>query len=321
MSVQPLVIEAAINGATPKALSPFVPRTPDEIVADACACLAAGAAIVHHHNDEGLLQARHASAPYAAAWQRILERHPDALLYPTMGSGGAHTNIRERYAHVEELADAGALRMALIDPGSREPRRARRAGAAGPGGSRLPEQLRRRALHDRRLLRARSSPPTSRSSSPGSCGWRSRITPRAACRRRRSSSILAAPPCPSVCRATAASLDAYLAMLDGTRLPWMVGVIGGDVASTPLAELAIRRGGHVRVGLEDYVGPRTPRNVELVAEIVALAARSGRPVATSAEASSLFGVPCARSAGPARSALMSASQAPGCAGRMGDAPC
>src|SRR4029079_13060659 len=31
---------------------------------------------------------------------------------------------------------------------------------------------------------------------------------------------------------TAASLDAYLAMLDTTRLPWMVGVLGGDVAPT-----------------------------------------------------------------------------------------
>ena len=78
----------------------------------------------------------------------------------------------------------------------------------------------------------------------------------------------------------------------------MVGVIGGDVASTPLAELAIQRGGHVRVGLEDYSGPRKPRNVELVAEIVALAARSGRPIATSAEASSLFGVPALARRGP-----------------------
>ena len=34
----------------------------------------------------------------------------------------------------------------------------------------------------------------------------------------------------------------------------MVGVIGGDVTATPLAALAIARGGHVRVGLEDYAG-------------------------------------------------------------------
>jgi len=47
----------------------------------------------------------------------------------------------------------------------------------------------------------------------------------------------------------------------------------------------------VRVGLEDDAAARRPRNLELVKEIVALAARIGRPVATSAEASLPFGVP------------------------------
>ena len=34
------------------------------------------------------------------------------------GGGGPHTNIRERYAHVEALAEADLLRLAIIDPGS-----------------------------------------------------------------------------------------------------------------------------------------------------------------------------------------------------------
>jgi uncharacterized protein (DUF849 family) len=69
----------------------------------------------------------------------------------------------------------------------------------------------------------------------------------------------------------------------------MVGVIGGDVSST-LAELAIARGGHVRVGLEDYAGPARPRNEELVAAIVEMARRQRRPIATSAEAAEIIGV-------------------------------
>ena len=44
-----VIIEAAVNGATTKARNPHVPVTEDEIVADAQACLAAGAAIGHHH--------------------------------------------------------------------------------------------------------------------------------------------------------------------------------------------------------------------------------------------------------------------------------
>ena len=47
-------------------------------------------------------------------------------------------------------------------------------------------------------------------------------------------------------------------MLDGCDLPWAVAVIGGDVVGSGLARLALERGGHVRVGLEDYAGPRTP---------------------------------------------------------------
>src|SRR5262249_51406195 len=82
-------------------------------------------------------------------------------------------------------------------------------------------------------------------------------------------------------------LEAYLAMLEGTGLPWMVGVLGGDVTET-LAELAIARGGHVRVGLEDYTGARQPRNEELVREIVSMAKRVGRPIATPAQAAAML---------------------------------
>src|SRR5512143_3274034 len=105
--MDPLIIEAAINGATPQAANPHVPRTVPEIVADACACIDAGATIIHHHNDDSLLDARHAAPPYREAWTQIYERHPHAVLYPTMGGGGAHTTIQERYAHVEALAEAG----------------------------------------------------------------------------------------------------------------------------------------------------------------------------------------------------------------------
>jgi 3-keto-5-aminohexanoate cleavage enzyme len=297
MSMGPLVIEAAINGATPKTLSPHVPRTRDEIVVDACACLAAGAALVHHHNDEGLTQARHASEPYAAVWERILERHPDALLYPTMGGGGAHTTIRERYAHVEALATAGLLRMALIDPGS--------VSLGGLDAEGLPapvDLVYQNSFADARYMidccRTRGLAAHVSIFEPGFL--RVALAYHAAGRLPAAKIQLyfGGTALPFGLPATSASLEAYLAMLEGTQLPWMVGVIGGDVAATPLAELAVRRGGHVRVGLEDYAGARRPRNVELVEEIVALAARIGRLVATSVEASILFGVPSLARRGP-----------------------
>jgi uncharacterized protein (DUF849 family) len=89
---------------------------------------------------------------------------------------------------------------------------------------------------------------------------------------------------------TATSLEAYLAMLDGSGLPWSVAVLGGDLVASGLARLALARGGHLHVGLEDYAGPRTPTNVELVREAARAAAEVGRPVATCAEAAVVLGM-------------------------------
>ena len=284
--MRPLIIEAAINGATRKDSNPYVPRSVGEIVASACASLDAGAAIVHHHNDEGLREPRHASAPYREAWTAIYEHAPDAVLYPTMGGGGPHTTIRERYAHVEELTDAGLLRMALIDPGSVS------LGLVDDEGLPAPVELvYQNTFADVRYMadrcRERGLAVHVSIFEPGFL--RVALAYHAAGRLPPAKIQLyfGGPALPFGLPPTAAGLDAYLAMLAGTDLPWMVGVIGGDVSSI-LAELAIERGGHVRVGLEDYAGPGQPRNEELVAAITEMARRHGRAIATSAEAAEII---------------------------------
>ena len=88
---------------------------------------------------------------------------------------------------------------------------------------------------------------------------------------------------------TEASLDAYLQMLDGCPLPWSVAVLGDDLFATELPALALERGGHLRVGLEDATN-RAVANEELVAEAVDLAEKAGRPVASSAETARLLGL-------------------------------
>src|SRR5436190_1635413 len=79
----PLIIEAAINGATPKTRNPAVPRSPAEVAEDGLRCLAAGASIVHNHNDEpvvGGADGVHSPEPYIEAWRAIIAERPDALL-------------------------------------------------------------------------------------------------------------------------------------------------------------------------------------------------------------------------------------------------
>jgi uncharacterized protein (DUF849 family) len=244
--------------------------------------------IVHHHTSDSIVRARHASEPYRAAWTRILARYPDALLYPTMGSGGHQTNARERYAHVEELAEAGLLRLGLVDPGSV---------SLGPidadGLPAATDFVYRNSFADARYMietcLARGLGASISIFEPGFL--RVALAYHAAGRLPPAKIQLyfGGPALPFGLPPSERSLDAYVAMLEGTGLVWMVGVLGGDVGET-LARAAIERGGHVRVGLEDYTGPRTPRNAELVAEIVTLAGSLGRPIATPAEAARLLGV-------------------------------
>jgi uncharacterized protein (DUF849 family) len=94
---------------------------------------------------------------------------------------------------------------------------------------------------------------------------------------------------------TRPSLDAYLTMLEPEGLSWSVAVLGGDVIGCGLARLALERGGHLRVGLEDYAGARQPTNQELVREAVALCAEVGRPVASCAQAWALLHTTVAQS--------------------------
>lgn len=299
----PVIIEAAINGATPKSRNPNSPRSVDEIVADARACLDAGAAIVHNHTDDPVLgdQPTHDPQPYIQAWRAILQSHPHAICYPTMGGGGPHTTIEQRYSHIPALAEAGVLGQGLVDPGCVA------LGPTGPEG--LPGDVDlcyRNTYRDARYMfdtcnrlghgasiscfepgfvrvalayaRAGKMPPGSLLKlyfggggvdQPSDGHW-----PLA----------FGLPP-------TEPSLDAYLAMIEPFGLQWSVAVLGGDVVNSGLARLALERGGHVRVGLEDYAGPLRPTNVDLIEELVSLCEEVGRPIATSEQARGILGLP------------------------------
>jgi uncharacterized protein (DUF849 family) len=91
---------------------------------------------------------------------------------------------------------------------------------------------------------------------------------------------------------TTPALEAYLDMLEGTGLPWSVSVWGGDLLKTPVARMALERGGHLHIGIEDHFEPdRTPTNLELFHETAALCAEVGRPIATADESRKILDLP------------------------------
>lgn len=294
--MQPLIIEVALNGGTPKARNAQVPRSPAEITADALACMAAGAAIVHSHIDSLQMTGEAAAARYLEGWSPVLAARPDAILCATVAFA---VTPEARFGHYAPLAAAG-MRMGSLDPGSVN---LASHGADGlPGAqqivyatsfadiaylvdlhivSKLGPSI---AIYEPGFLRAVLAYERAGRLPPGALvkfyfggpynmldGQRSNIT-------------FGLPP-------TATALAAYIEMMDGSALPWSVTVMGGDVTSAGLTRLAIERGGHVRVGLEDFAGEHMPTNVELVSEVAALAAACGRAVATPAQAAALLGLP------------------------------
>jgi len=291
MPARPVIIEVAQNGGLPKHVNPRVPRTEDEIVLDAIACIGAGASIVHNHNDEAVIggPAAHDAAPYRRIWRRVREVHPDVIFYPTMASGGPGIEIAVRYAHIESLARSGDLDLGLVDPGTTN------VGRFDADGVPLPDP----AIYQNSFADAVHMVESCRRNSVGLSisifepGFVRVVRGFADAGRLPAGALIkfyfggaragfGLPP-------TAKALEAYLEMIEGTGLPWLVSVQGGDVVGCGIARMAIERGGHVQVGLEPS-GDRTRTNIELVAEAAALVTACGGRPATCREARQVIGL-------------------------------
>jgi uncharacterized protein (DUF849 family) len=91
-----------------------------------------------------------------------------------------------------------------------------------------------------------------------------------------------APPIPE-------ALQLYLHMIEGLDLKWSVGLVAHDIMDTPLARMALERGGSFRVGLEDWA--TGPSNLEQMERAKELINKVGRPIVTGAEAIKYLDIP------------------------------
>lgn len=297
---QAVIIETAINGATQPARNRHVPVDTAGIASEALVCFAAGASIVHTHTplSDFSLPPAEAAERYLESYRPILAERPDALLYPTIGAGGSMT---ERLQHIRILAEARAIRIGLMDPGSMI------LGWADPDG--MPSKQSFMYLNTYADMEVAIAQATELQLGlslaiyePGFLRnalvyWRlGKLPPGAMLKFYFGGDAgymgigtgvsFGLPP-------TARALDAYLEMLEGAGcdLPWSVAVMGGDLFATPVARLALERGGHLHTGLEDHLGPDQPTNEELTRQAVALCHEVGRPVASCAEAARILQLP------------------------------
>lgn len=291
----PVIIEVALNGGCKKSRNPNVPISPEEIVADARQCMAAGAISVHNHIEDLTLTGEPAAERYLEAWREIHAIQPGVILCPTITRGDS---VAERNSHVEVLARSGLMRLGPLDPGSVN-FAGRGSGMPGQGSMvyshgyadadyivELLDMLEVAAsvsIFDASFLRALLHYRSLGHLRHGALvklyfggdyniidGTKGAMT--------------------FGFRPTYKALEAYLDMLEGTGLAWMVNVYGGDVTACGMTELALERGGHIRVGLEDHAGDRTPTNLQLVEEVANLAVKYGRPIATPQQAAAMIGM-------------------------------
>ena len=279
----PLIIEVAVNGGTQRREHPRVPITPEEIVADGRACAAEGASVIHVHGrkPDGAWAFDNAEA-HREAFRAL--RGDGLVVYPSMMF--SRDDPEARFRHVDELASEGLLDWAPVDTGTTYlvPCPDGRLAARGFTYEN-PVADNRHALS--LCLKHRLAPSVAAYEPhfirqlllllPEYPGIRPAVV----------RFMFGGDRLPFGFPADPVYVDAYVHLLGDSGLPWMVTCYGGDVL--PIAEHAIRRGGHVRVGLEDDASDPARGNVERVREIAALARRLGRPIATAADARRLTG--------------------------------
>ncbi|MGK7896389.1 MAG: 3-keto-5-aminohexanoate cleavage protein [Xenococcus sp. (in: cyanobacteria)] len=296
----PVILEVAINGSTTKKVNSTAPETPTEIAAEAIDCLDAGATIVHAHTNKPMEDPDAAAQVYIEAFKPVREKHPHAILYPTANFDPAvnHKNRTSwrpeiQSGHYRKLAESGAANMVLFDTGVVPISVYDENGLPGPADKFWwygfwPGD-------DKIVLDLCNELGTGASISVFEPGWMKNVVAmaRAGTLPRGAKVIMyfadydwagMAPPIPE-------ALQLYLHMIEGLDLKWSVGMVGGDIMDTPLARMALERGGNFRVGLEDWwLGPS---NLEQLKRAKELIDKVGRPIVSGAEAIEYLDIPFA----------------------------
>lgn len=291
MTDGPVIIEAALNGITSRRHNPHVPVSPDELTAVALDCIDAGATVVHTHSSDPTAAPAGRAEEYARCYRAVLAERPGTILYPTTGLGAS---VAERYAHVAMLASERLIRASFVDPGS--------VNLGGTGSDGLPpplEYVYANTFADIRyafdLSQQHGLGPSIAIFEPGflqvvlayheagalPTGTLVKLYFAAGGYLTRGRALWGVPPIPE-------GLDLYTAMLAGTNIPWAVAVVGGDALTEPVTRLALERGAHLRVGLEDDA--EGTDNAGIVATAAALCESVGRPVATLAQTETILGL-------------------------------
>ena len=272
----PTILEVAVNGPWGRARQPGIPISVDEVVRDGLACARAGAAVIHvHPYDVRTGRQRDELDIYVAIIEGIRARS-DALVYPTapfLDDDGV-----DRYAVTTELARRGLIEWTTVDPGSVNIARFDEIVAGGDGfvyrnsiasvraGLQVAQRYRVRpsyACYEPGMVRLGAA---LHAQYPG--------TPRPIFR------LMFSDEFAFGFLPTEQAFAAYAELLAAVAAGAPVMVAGLGVNIHVAIANAVRRGWHIRVGLEDAPFGTTETNEALVSRAVSMIQATGGTVAT-----------------------------------------
>jgi 3-keto-5-aminohexanoate cleavage enzyme len=276
--MQPLIVNVALTGMVPaKADTPHVPVTPEEIVADALACAARGASIVHVHARDGDGRPTHRADAYAPIVEGIRAAVPDLIVCVSC-SGRDVADVDAR-AEVLSLDGDAKPDMASLTLGS--------LNFARQASTNSPDTI--RALAKR--MRDRDIAPEVEVFEPGMLAFASRLQHEGLLGERAYANVLlgnlgTAPPTPAM-------LSAFLSVMPGG---WTWGIAGIGRHQLDATLLAVATAPAVRTGIEDNLWFDRERttlatNERLVQRVADLAALADRPLATPSQTRTILGLP------------------------------
>lgn len=274
---RPLIITAALVGAEiTRADTPHLPLTPEEIAQEAKRCRDAGAAMVHLHVREADGSPSQSAELFGETIRRIRELAPD-LICQTSTGGAVGMEVDER-AQPLTLRGPAKPEMATLTTGTVN----------------FGEDV---FWNPRPLVRELAQRIRSAGIVPEVEVFDAGMIDEAYALERQG--LLDLPGhfdfvlgVPGALGASEEALDYLRRKIPGGST-WSVAGIGRF--ELPMAKLAMEKGGHVRVGLEDNIflsrGVLAKGSFELVAQVAALAPSFGRTVATPEQAREILRLP------------------------------
>jgi 3-keto-5-aminohexanoate cleavage enzyme len=272
MAEQVIIAAAVVGAEVTRAQNPAVPYTPAEIAAAVVASWKAGAACVHLHARWPDGRPSQESVHFREIIDRIRDAGSDVVVQCSTG-GAVGMSVDERLGSLVDGAEMGTLNLGTMNFGDDVFVNAR------PDIVRIAARLRERRLvpecevYDAGMLETlRWLLEKGHLSAP----YHVQL-------------VLGVPG------GMTASERNVRFLLDGFPEPTHWSIAGVGRFQLPMVELALRLGGHVRVGLEDNLfvskGVLAKGSDELVSLAVELAAKAGREPAKPAEARRILGVP------------------------------